>query len=398
MSSLAIINLGLILSGDLAQPLLEGDCVIAEEGKISRVGMASQLNPHDADTVIDAVGSAVMPGLIDSHFHVVFGDYQPRQKVVDFIDSYVHGGVTSMISAGEIHTPGRPRDAVGVKALAVAAQRSYANFHPNGAKVHAGAVILEPTLSEPDLAELAGHGIFLAKYGFGDFKDPYDGEPQIRWAQQYGIKVMCHSGGSSIPGSTAITAEHLLRLKPDVCGHVNGGPTSLDNDGLRKLVTETSLYLQLVQAGNLRSSLFILDLAREHDALDRVVVGSDTPTGTGVMPLGVVKTITELSSLGGLPAATAICLATGNNAKAWGLNSGIISPGRDADLLIADAPNGSTQDDLLTAMENGDVPGIGIVIIDGEVKVVRSRNTPPPRRAPRVLKHPALSLDPGGGH
>ena len=398
MSSLAIINLGLILSGDLAQPLLEGDCLVAEDGRISRVGMASRLNPQDADTVIDAAGSAVMPGLIDSHFHVVFGDYQPRQKVVDFIDSYVHGGVTSMISAGEIHTPGRPRDAVGVKALAVAAQRSYANFHPNGAKVHAGAVILEPTLSEPDFAELAGNGVSLAKYGFGDFKDPYDGEPQIRWAQQHGIKVMCHSGGSSIPGSTAISAEHLLRLKPDICGHVNGGPTSLEDDGLRKLVTESRLILQLVQAGNLRSSLFILNLVLEHDALDRVVVGSDTPTGTGVMPLGVVKTVTELSSLGGLPAATAICLATGNNAKVWGLSSGVISPGRDADLLIADAPNGSTQGDLLTAMENGDVPGIGIVIIDGEVRVVRSRNTPPPRRVPQVLKQPALRLDAGGAH
>ena len=388
----------IFLSGDLGQPLLEGDCLVAEDGRISRVGMASQLDPHDADTVIDAAGSAVMPGLIDSHFHVVLGDYQPRQKVVDFIDSYVHGGVTSMISAGEIHTPGRPRDAFGVKALAVAAQRSYANFHPNGAKVHAGAVILEPTLSEPDLAELAGNGVSLAKYGFGDFKDPYDGEPQIRWAQQHGIKVMCHSGGSSIPGSTAISAEHLLRLKPDICGHVNGGPTSLEDDGLRKLVTESSLYLQLVQAGNLRSSLFILDLVRGHDALDRVVVGSDTPTGTGVMPLGVVKTVTELSSLGGLPAATAICLATGNNAKVWGLSSGVISPGRDADLLIADAPNGSTQGDLLTAMEKGDVPGIGIVIIDGEVRVVRSRNTPPPQRMPQVLKQPALRLDAVGGH
>ena len=56
MSSLAIINLGLILSGDLAQPLLEGDCLLAEDGKISRVGTESQLNPYDADTVIDAGG------------------------------------------------------------------------------------------------------------------------------------------------------------------------------------------------------------------------------------------------------------------------------------------------------------------------------------------------------
>jgi len=386
MSSLAVINAGLILSGVLAEPLLDGDCVLVEDGKISRVGSSAQLDAKSADTVVDAAGGAVLPGFIDSHFHVVFGDYQPRQKVVDFIDSYVHGGVTSMISAGEIHTPGRPRDAAGVKALAVAAQRSFANFHPNGAKVHAGAVVLEPTLQEKDFEELARDGVWLAKYGFGDYQDPYDGEPQIRWAQKYGLKVMCHSGGSSIPGSTPITAEHLAQLRPDVCGHVNGGPTALEDGGVRHLVAETDLYLQLVQAGNLRSSLLILSLAQEYGVMERVLVGSDTPTGTGVMPLGVAKTVTELSSLGGIPAATAVCLATGNNAKAWNLNAGVISPGRDADLLIADAPHGSTQDDLLSAIENGDVPGIGMVIVDGEIRVVRSRNTPPPQRMPQVIK------------
>ena len=350
------------------------------------------MNANTADTVIDANGATVLPGLIDSHFHVAIGDYQPRQKVVDFIGSYVHGGVTSMISAGEIHTPGRPNDAAGVKALAIIAQRSYSVLHPDGAKVHAGAVVLEPTLEEKDFEELAAEGIWLAKFGFGNYRDPYDGEPQIRWAQKNGLKVMCHSGGASIPGSTAISAEHLLRLKPDICGHVNGGPTSLDNDGLRRLVAETGLYLQLVQAGNLRSSLFILGLAQEHEAMERVVVGSDTPTGTGMMPLGVIKTVTELSSLGGIPAATALCLATGNNSKAWGLNSGIIAPGKDADLLIADAPNGSTRSDLFSAMENGDVPGIGVVIIDGEIRVVRSRNSPPPAKVPRVLKQPTPQL------
>lgn len=389
MSTLAIINLGLIVSGDLAQPLAQGDCVLVEDSKIIGVGDTGQLNGGHADTVIDAAGGAVIPGLIDSHFHVVFGEYQPRQKVVDFIDSYVHGGVTSMISAGEIHTPGRPRDTAGVKALAIAAQRSYANFHPTGAKVHAGAVILEPTLSEADFQELAQAGVWLAKYGFGDYADPYDGEPQIRWAQQNGMKVMCHSGGTSIPGSKAITAEHLMRLKPDVCGHVNGGPTALEDDGLRRLLAETDMIMQLVQAGNLRSSLFILGLAQEYGAMERVVLASDTPTGTGVIPLGVAKTITEMASLGGIPAATAIALATGNNAKAWDLSSGVIAPGRDADLVVCDAPHASTRGDLLSAMENGDVPGIGIVIIDGEVRLERSRNTPPPQRMPQMVRRAA---------
>ena len=87
MSSLAIVNAGLIASGDLARPVLEGNCVLVEDWKISEIGDAARLKARDADTVIDAAGSTVMPGLIDSHFHVVIGDYQPRQKVVDFIDS-----------------------------------------------------------------------------------------------------------------------------------------------------------------------------------------------------------------------------------------------------------------------------------------------------------------------
>jgi len=74
------------------------------------------------------------------------------------------------------------------------------------------------------------------------------------------------------------------------------------------------------------------------------------------------------------------------------LNSGIIAPGKDADLIIADAPNGSTRSDLFSAMENGDVPGIGVVIIDGEIRVVRSRNSPPPTKVPRVLKQPTPPL------
>ena len=117
MPSLAITNIGTMLSGDLAQPVLSADSLLVQDGKISQVGNVSQGDVGQADSVINAAGSALLPGFIDSHFHVVFGDYQPRQKVVDFIDSYVHGGVTSMISAGEIHTPGRPRDAVGVNSI-----------------------------------------------------------------------------------------------------------------------------------------------------------------------------------------------------------------------------------------------------------------------------------------
>ena len=117
-------NIGQIVSGDIAQPLLDGDSIAIADGKIAAVGRGLD---DDADTVIDARGSTVIPGLIDSHCHPVFGDFTPRQRTVDFIDSGLHGGLTTMISAGEVHLPGRPKDIVGLKALAIVAAKAYAN-------------------------------------------------------------------------------------------------------------------------------------------------------------------------------------------------------------------------------------------------------------------------------
>src|SRR5262249_31017426 len=126
-------NIGTIVSGDIARPLLDGDSIMIADGKIAAAGRGLD---GDADTVIDAQGSAVIPGLIDSHCHPVFGDFTPRQRTVDFIESGLNGGLTTMISAGEVHLPGRPKDITGLKALAVVAAKAYANLRPAAADLH----------------------------------------------------------------------------------------------------------------------------------------------------------------------------------------------------------------------------------------------------------------------
>ena len=394
--SLALVGASTVLSGALDSPVLEGaDCVLCADGRITFAGPREAM-PAGADLTVNVNGAMIAPGLIDSHCHVVLGDYTPRQQAVGFLASYVHGGITRCVSPGEIHAPGRPHDATGVKALAIAARSCFDNFRPGGMRVHAGAVVLEPTLSEADFADLQTAGVRLAKFGFGRYTDPADGADQVRWAQQHGITVMCHSGGASVPGSKPITPEHLLALRPDVCGHVNGGPTSLREDGVDVLVRETGMALQLVQAGNLRSALRILDLARESGNLHRVVIGSDTPTGTGVMPLGMLKTVAELSSLGGLPAPQAWALATGNVARVWSLDAGLIEPGRPADLVVLDAPWGSVAGDPMSALERGDIPGISAVVTDGVVRLLASRNTPLAAR--QVTVPAALTYLEGGSH
>src|SRR5690349_17556784 len=172
---LAVLNIGTLFTGDLDSPTREAEALLCADGRIAAIGSRAEIEGLGADRVLDARGSTVAPGLIDSHCHVVLGDYTPRQKTVDFLDSYVHGGITSVISPGEIHAPGRPRDAVGVKALAIAARACFLNFRPTGMRVHAGSVVLEPTLGEQDFRDLAAAGVWLAKFGFGAYAEPADG-------------------------------------------------------------------------------------------------------------------------------------------------------------------------------------------------------------------------------
>lgn len=390
----AVLNIGTLVTGDLARPVMEAESLLIEDGRIASI--RSEDGFEDADRVIDANGATVGPGLIDSHCHVVIGDFTPRQNVVGFLSSYVHGGITQAISPGEIHAPGRAHDADGVVALAVFAQRSWSNYRPNGMKVHGGAVVLEPTLEPSHFRYMADQGVRLAKFGFGLYEDPADGLPQVRAAQEVGIRVMCHSGGASIPGSKPITTDHLMLLRPDVCGHINGGPSSLDDEGLLEIITSTDLVLQIVQAGNLRSAIRIVDAALEHGAEDRIIIGSDTPTGTGVMPLGVIKTMAELSSLTQADPAMVWAWASGVTADVYDLEAGKIEVGRPADLVIADAPWGSYGGDALGSLSRGDIPGISAVLIDGRIRALRSRNTPAAAR--QVTVTPEVGELPGSAH
>jgi enamidase len=381
----AIANIGTIVSGDWRSPFVEGDTIITLDEKIESVGTASSRDIQGCDIVIDADGATAIPGLIDSHVHVTFGDYTPRQQTVGYLESYVHGGVTTAISASEVHVPGRPRDAEGVKALAVAARKCFEHYRPGGMTVHAGSIILEPGLTGNDLGEVAKKGVWLAKAGFGAFSSAYEYGSLIAAARAHDMITTVHTGGSSIPGSGAITGDHLLALKPNVSFHINGGPTAMPDGDFERVIRESDIALQLCTAGNLRTALLCARLAQQFEALDRLILATDTPTGSGVMPLGKLYTIAHLSSLAGIEPDVAIAAATGNNARSFRLDCGFLSAGKAADIVLIDAPDGGTQRDALSAIRNGDIAAVGAVVSAGEPRFVgRSRNTPGTMRAIRV--------------
>ena len=386
MSKVLLKNIGTIVSGDITAPILAGDAILIDDGKIRKIGKEAALNVSDADVVIDCAGTTVTPGLFDSHCHVVLGDYTPRQQQTGFLESEVHGGVTTFISAGEVHLPGRPKDPAGTKALAILAAKSFANFRPGGAKVVGGAVILEKGLTGKDFAEMAKEGVrTVGEIGLGSVKNPEDAAPMVKWAKECGMTVMMHTGGTSIPGSSTVTAEMVMQTAPDIVSHINGGPTAIAPAEVRRLVTETDFALEIVHCGNPKVTVDAANLCVEHNSLDRIIIGNDAPSGTGVVPLGVLRVIAHLASLSPIKPEEAICMATGNTARVHKLPRGVIAEGLEADLVIMDAPMGSVGEDALSAIEAGDVPGVAMVLVDGEIVVSKSRNTPPPVRKPEVI-------------
>ncbi|MGH1492116.1 MAG: amidohydrolase family protein [Acidimicrobiales bacterium] len=382
MTSTRIENVGTIVSGVLAEPFVDGDTVVVNDGVISFVGFAADAPDGPDDITIDAGGSTVMPGLHDNHVHPVIGDYTPRQRTTDFIESCLHGGVTTMMSAGEPHVPGRPKDAAGVKALAILAHKAFSNERPSGVKVHAGAVLLENDLVEEDFDDLAAAGCTLVgEIGISGVKDPDVARRMTGWAQARGMRVMIHTGGASIPGSGVIGADFVVEVGADVAGHVNGGPTSLPLSDVEKILTDTTAMVELVHNGNIATLGQIANMLRDGDQLDRLVIGTDCPAGSGVQPLGILRVIGHVAALGGVAPELAVASATGNGAELHRLNRGRVAAGMEADLLVIDTPMGSQAGDALGAFAIGDTPAVAVAMIDGEIKFTKSRNTPPPTRA-----------------
>lgn len=381
-------NIGLLLSGDIDRPILDADTIVVMDGLIVAIGKAKDCDAAHAQTVIDAHQTCVAPGLIDSHVHPVFGDWTPRQNQIGWIDSTMHGGVTTMISAGEVHLPGRPKDIVGLKALAITAQRAFDNFRPGGVKVLAGAPIIEKGMVEQDFKDLAEAGVsLLGEVGLGSVKAGYEAKEMVAWARKYGIQSTIHTGGPSIPGSGLIDKDVVLEADADVIGHINGGHTSLSEQHVCELCEKSSRAIEIVHNGNEKVAIAAAQAALQLKCPHRVILGTDGPAGSGVQPLGMLRLIALLSSLGNIPPELAFCFATGNTARIRKLNCGLIEVGRDADFVFMDKAQHTAGRDLLDSVKRGDIPGVGMVMIDGLVRCGRSRNTPPATTIPSVVSH-----------
>ena len=383
MPSLLITNIGALVTGDLKNPLRQADSIYIENGTIREIGKGLS---RKADRMIDAQGITAIPGLVDSHSHPSIGEYTPAQNSLSWITNYMHGGVTALISAGELHLPGLPLppDARTALSLAIVTKRCYDNLRPSGVKVFAGTLLLVPGLTEKDFDEIAAAGIRLVKFIFYDYSLLPNGEAEryVRWARSRGIKVKIHSGGVSRSGVSQVAGfEIVSKIQPDIIGHITGGPIPMPEEEMIRIVAERDYCVEICSSGNYRMALSLIRAVKAKNAYHRVLIGTDTPGGTGIIPRGMLREIAFLSSVAEVKPDIAVCMATGNVGRAHGLDIGLLEEGRPADIVLLHKITGSVAKDALDSFAKGDLPGISMVIIDGEIRVAgRSQQTPPPER------------------
>lgn len=384
MASILIKNIGTLVTGKLEGPLRQADSIFIKDGLVQAIGTGLS---QAADQTIDANGITAIPGLIDSHSHPSIGEYTPAQNTLGWITNYMHGGVTALISAGELHLPGLPLppDARTALSVAVVTKKCYDNLRPSGVKVHAGTLLLVPGLSEKDFDEIHALGIKLVKFIFYDYSLLPNGEANryVDWAHARGIKVKIHSGGVSRSGVSQVAGfEMVQKIKPDIIGHITGGPIPMPEEDMIRIANETECFMEICTSGNYRLALSLARVVKVNGRYDRVLIGTDTPGGTGIVPRGILREIAFLSSVGEIAPEKAICMATGNVGRAHDLNLGMLEEGRPADIVLLHKITGSVSKDALDSFAKGDLPGISYVIIDGVVQVAgRSQQTPPPERA-----------------
>lgn len=385
MTTLLIDDIGLLVHGDSSKSPIRDTTVVVEDGVITGIGSS-----HPApDAVLSAGGMTVMPGLVDGHVHPTFGEWTPAQNSIGWIHNYLHGGTTSMVSAGELHIPGLDFGALTpelVLSIAIVSKHTTGRMRPSGVKVNAGTVLLVPGMTEAHFDRAAAEGIDQLKFIFYDWNRLGDGEAQqyVEWAHQRGMTVKLHSGGVSRSGSSRVAGRDVVAaVQPDIVGHISGGPIPPPDADIIAIIEDVpSASLEVCSSNNYRATKLVIDELTARGQLGRLTMGTDTPGGTGVIPRGMMRALCFLASVCGVDPVTAVAAATGQTARAHGLNTGVIAEGMPADLLVLGPITGSMARDGLECLALGDLPGIATVLVDGVPLVpTRSEQTPPPSRS-----------------
>jgi len=220
----------------------------------------------------------------------------------------------------------------------------------------------------------------LGEVGLGSVKDGKTARQMVAWARNTASKAR-FTWRPIYPRLHLIDKDMCLRPTP-MLSATSMAPHGASDDQITALCEHSSRALELCTTERARR-LLALRTAMELKQLKRVILGTDSPAGSGVQPLGILRMIGLLSRSETFPQSLPF---------AWLPVTRPIAPTRlwtDCDgprsVICSDGQSPVLgREEPARQHSKGDLPGIGMVIIDGAVSVQRSRNTPHRPRCPKL--------------
>jgi imidazolonepropionase-like amidohydrolase len=355
--------------------LVQGDRIVA----VGSEAMAERVPRGASLTRIDATGKTIMPGLIDAHCHMTYGESRSEEeidlytspelrtlKAAFHAQKVLRAGVTGISQPGGSYYIGvglreaiREEFVLGPRMTAagryITTSNGLTDWFPDSVGVPEGSIgVLANTLPEmiSEVRHQVKNGVDLIKLAdspYGDYQAFTDDEMKAvtALAHQLGKPVTIHARGSSEVGAAvdagmdwimhgntmsddviAKLAETRTPLVPTLLllanvadwGRLVGAPAPL-RDGMSRTLDKTAETLH-----------------RAHEAGVVFVLGTDS--GFSVTPYGEwhARELELLMRYAGLSAMEAIQAGTRNGAVTLGLAGqiGTLEPGMIADLIIVD--------------------------------------------------------------
>lgn len=381
--------------------------VLVEGNRIARVepagGVSRESLPPDV-VRIDATGKTVMPGLIDAHCHMTYGESltQEEQDIFTSVEArtlrsawnvqkVLFAGVTGISQPGGSYFIGvAVRDGINagrVKGPRMTSAGRYittsnglVDWYPDDAGIIEGGIGIRCNTLDEMIAEIrrqVKNGvdfIKLADSPYGEYQSFRDvelqtvadlahqlnrrctiharGDAEMRASVRAGFDWVMH-GNIMQQETVDLLAETQTLLVPTLIllhnwaeyGHLIGSPSHI-SDGCKRMLDRTYDSLHLA-----------------HEA--GVIFGLGTDTGFAMTPYGEwhAAELELLMRYGGLSAVEAIAAGTYNNGRTLNLEGqvGGVAPGMLADLLVVD---GDPSEDITILQDRTRIEQI---LLDGEI-------------------------------
>ena len=245
--------------------------------------------------------------------------------------------------------------------------------------------MLQHGMTDSDFAELAAQGVrVVGEIGMSDVKDVEEAARLVAMAKAHGFVTTLHCAAPCTADGVAYTYEEIERIAPDVLTAVNGDPTPLDDETIKKLVQSGKYWFDCLSNGSEPQLIKIARWAAEAGTADRMLLGTNVPSMSGFSPMGLWIQMAAIAQNTDLAPEKVFAMASGNVARCYGLDHGVIADGMTADFLMTST--GSIMPDMLGTLGFGRVPSVAGTFINGAPALAKCKNMAPPKKKPVYTK------------